>query len=107
MEWREEVRRHDEQRQRRIKIDMSLCHHDISAQHGQHVADIATFDVFFHVICHVMLLIANMSAIQQPASAGEARRERRQCDEIGVGSGDATKKDEITALGGGGGDGQR
>ena len=63
--------------------------------------------VFFHVICHVVLLIADMSAIQQPASAGEAQRERRQCDERGVGSGDAKKNDEVTALGGGGGDGQR
>jgi hypothetical protein len=62
---------------------------------------------FFHVICHVVSLIANMSAIQQPASAGAARREMRQCDERGVGSGDATKNDEITALGGGGGNGQR
>jgi hypothetical protein len=48
-----------------------------------------------------------MLAIQQPASAGEARRERQQCDERGVGSGDATKNDKITALGGGRGDGQR
>ncbi len=86
---------------------MSSCHHDISARYGQHVADIATFDVFFHVIYHVVSLIADMSAIQQPASAGEARRERRQCDERGVSSGDITKNDEITALGGGGGDGQR
>ena len=87
--------------------DIFLCHPDVSARHGQHVANIATFDVFFHVICHVVLLIANMSAIQQPASAGEARRERRQCNERGVGSGDATKNNEITALGGGGGNGQR
>jgi hypothetical protein len=56
---------------------------------------------------HVVLLIANMLAIQQPASAGEAWRERRQCDERGVGSGNATKNNKITALGGGGGDGQR
>ncbi len=63
--------------------------------------------VFFHVICHVVLLIADMSAIQQPASTGEARRGRRQCNERGVGSGNATKNDEITALGGGGGNGQR
>jgi hypothetical protein len=61
---------------------------------------------FFNVICYVVLLIADMSAIQQPASAGEAQQERRQCDERGAGSG-ATKIDEITALGGGGGDGQR
>jgi hypothetical protein len=107
MERREEARGHDDQRRRHVEIDMSSCHHDISAQHGQHVANIATFDVFFHVISHVVSLIANMLAIQQPASAGEARRERRQCDERGVGSSDATKNDEITALGGGGGDGQR
>ncbi len=62
---------------------------------------------FFHVICHVVLLIANMSAIQQPASTGEARQERRQCDERGVCSSDTTKNDKITTLGGGGGDGQR
>jgi hypothetical protein len=62
---------------------------------------------FFHVICHVVLLIADMSAIQQPASMGEARQERQQCDERGVGSGDATKNNEITASGGGGGNGQR
>jgi hypothetical protein len=64
------------------------------------------FMVFFHVICHVVSLIADMSAIQQPA-AGEARQERQQCDERGVGSGDATKNDKITALGGGRCDGQR
>ncbi len=87
---------------------MSSCHHDISAQHGQHVANIATFDgVFFHVICHVVSLIADMSAIQQPTSVGEAQREGRQCNERGVGSGNATKNNKITALGGGGGDGQR
>jgi hypothetical protein len=63
--------------------------------------------IFFHVICHVVSLIANMLAIQQPASAGEARRERWQCNERGVGSGDATKNNEIMALGGGGCDGQR
>jgi hypothetical protein len=63
--------------------------------------------VFFHIICHVVSLIADMSAIQQPASGVEAQRERRQCDERGFGSGDATKNNEITALGGGGGDGQR
>jgi hypothetical protein len=107
MERREEAWRHDEQRQQRVKIDTSSSHHDISARHGQHVADIATFDGFFHVICHVVSLIANMSAIQQPASAGEARQERRQCNERGIGSGDATKNNEIMALGGGGGNGQR
>jgi hypothetical protein len=63
--------------------------------------------VFFHVICHVVSLIANILAIQQPASAAEAQQERRQCNERGVGSGDATKNDKITALGGGGGNGQR
>jgi hypothetical protein len=63
--------------------------------------------VFFHVICHVVLLIANMLATQQPASVGEAWRERQQCYERGVGSGNATKNDKIMALGGGGGDGQR
>ena len=63
--------------------------------------------VFFHVICHVVSLIADMSTIQQPASMGEARQERRQCNERGVGSGDVTKNDKITALGGGGGDRQR
>jgi hypothetical protein len=42
-----------------------------------------------------MSLIADMSAMQQPASAGAARRERRQCDERGVGSGDATKNNEM------------
>jgi hypothetical protein len=63
--------------------------------------------VFFHVICHVVSLIANMLAIQQPASAGEAQRERRQCNERGVSSGDATKNNKIMALGGGRGDGQR
>jgi hypothetical protein len=62
---------------------------------------------FFHVICHVVSLIANMSAIQPPASTGEARQERWQCNERGVGSGDATKNNEITALCGGGCDGQR
>ncbi len=79
----------------------------ISAQHGQHVSDIATFDGFFQVICHVVSLIADMSKIQQPASAGEAQRERQQCNERGVKGGDTTKNDKITALGGGGGDGQR
>ncbi len=55
-----------------------------------------------------MLLISDMSAMQQPASAGEALQERRQCDERGrVGSGDATKNDKTMALGGGGGNGQR
>jgi hypothetical protein len=44
--------------------------------------------------------------MQQQASAGEARRERRQCDERGVGSGNATKNDKTTELGGGGGNGQ-
>jgi hypothetical protein len=63
--------------------------------------------VFFHVIRHFVSLIADMSAIQQPASAGEARQERRQCNERGVGSGDETKNDEIMALGGGRGNGQR
>jgi hypothetical protein len=52
-------------------------------------------------------LIADMSAMQQQARTGETRRERRQCDERGVGSGDATKNDATMALGGGGGDGQR
>ncbi len=52
--------------------DISLCHPDVSAQHGQHVADIATFDGSFHVICRFVLLIANILAMQQPASAGEA-----------------------------------
>jgi hypothetical protein len=63
--------------------------------------------VFFHVICHVVTLIVDMLAMQQPASTGEARRGRRQCIERDVGSGDVTKNDKITALGGGGGDGQR
>jgi hypothetical protein len=72
MERQEEAQQHNEQRQQCVKIDMSLCHHDISAQHGQHVANIATFDGFFPVIRHVVLLIADMSAIQQPASVGEA-----------------------------------
>jgi hypothetical protein len=85
---------------------MSSCCPDVSAQHGRHVANIATFDGFFHVICRVVLLIADMLAMQQPASAGEAQRERRQCNERGVGSGDATKNVETTALGSGGGDGQ-
>jgi hypothetical protein len=62
---------------------------------------------FFHVICYVVSLIANMSAIQQPASAGEARQARRQCDKRGVGSSNTTKNNEITALGGGGGNGKR
>jgi hypothetical protein len=70
--------------------------------------DIATFDGFlFHIICHVLSLIADMSAIQQPASVGEARRGRRQCNERGVGSGEATKNNEIMALVGGGGNWQR
>ncbi len=86
---------------------MSLCCHDISAQHGRHVANIATFDGFFHVICHVVSLIADMLAIQQPASVLEAQQERQQCNEGGFGSGNATKNNEITALGGGGGDGQK
>jgi hypothetical protein len=107
MERQEEARRHVKQRQQRVKIDMSPCHHDISAQHGQHVADIATFDVFFHDICHVMSLIADMLAIQQPASMGEARQERWQCNERGVGSGNTTKNNKITALDGGSGNGQR
>jgi hypothetical protein len=107
MEQQEEARGHDKQRRQRIKTDMSSCHHDISAQHGRHVAHIAIFDGFFHVICHVVLLIADMSAIQQPASAVEAQQERQQCDERGFISGNATKNDEITVLGGGGGDGQR
>jgi hypothetical protein len=63
--------------------------------------------VFFHIICHVMSLIADMLAIQQPASTEEAQRERWQCNERGFGSGDATKNDEIMALGCGKGDGQR
>jgi hypothetical protein len=63
--------------------------------------------VFFHVICCVVSLIAYMSAIQQPASAGEGRQEKWQCNERGVGSGNATKKDKTMALGGGEGDGQR
>jgi hypothetical protein len=63
--------------------------------------------IFFHFICHVVSLIPDMLAIYQPASAGEARRERRQCDERGVSSGDATKNNEIMALGGGGGGWQR
>jgi hypothetical protein len=87
--------------------DMSLCHPDKSARHGRHFANIATFDWFFHVIYYVVLLIADMSAMQQPASAGEVRQERQQCNERrGVGSGNATKKDKTTTLGGGGGNGQ-
>ena len=62
---------------------------------------------FLHVICCVMSLIADMLAMQQPASTGEAQQERRQCNERGVGSGDATQNNEIMALGGGGGNGQR
>jgi hypothetical protein len=62
---------------------------------------------FFHVICHAVSLIADMSAIQQPASAVEAQQERRQCNERGFGSSDVTKNDEIMALGGGGGDEKR
>jgi hypothetical protein len=84
---------------RRVKTDMSSCRHVISARHGRHVANITT--------CHVVSLIADMLAIQQPASAGEAQQERRQCDERGFGSGDATKNNKIMALGGGRGDGQR
>jgi hypothetical protein len=41
-----------------------------------------------------MLLIANMSAMQQPASAGEGQQERQQCDERGINSSDATKNNE-------------
>jgi hypothetical protein len=63
--------------------------------------------VFFYVICHVELLIADMSAMQQQASSGEAQRERQQCKEKGVGSRNATNNNKITALGGGRGDGQR
>jgi hypothetical protein len=63
--------------------------------------------VFFHVICRVVLLIVDMLAMQQPASAGEAQQKRQQCNERGVGSDDATQNNETTALGGGGGDGQR
>jgi hypothetical protein len=62
---------------------------------------------FFHIICGVMSLIANMLAMQQLASAGEAQQERRQCNERGIGSGDSTKNDKTTALGGGRGNGQR
>jgi hypothetical protein len=87
--------------------DMSLCCPDVSAQHGQYIANIATFDVFFHVICCVVSLIADMSVMQQPASAWEAWQERWQCDERGVDSGNATKNNETMALGGGGGNEQR
>jgi hypothetical protein len=62
---------------------------------------------FFLVLCCVVSLIADMLAIQQPASAGEAQRERQQCNEKGVGSGNATKNNETMALGGGRGNGQR
>ncbi len=55
--------------------------------------------------CRVVLLIDNMSAMQQPASAGEEGQERRHCNERGVGSGDATKNDETMALGDGRGNG--
>jgi hypothetical protein len=41
------------------------------------------------------------------ASTGEARQERWQCDERGVGSGNATKNDKKMALSGGKGVGQR
>jgi hypothetical protein len=36
--------------------DISLCHPDVSAQHSQHVANIATFDGFFsrHMSCCVI-----------------------------------------------------
>jgi hypothetical protein len=64
------------------------------------------FVVIFHVMCCVMLLIANMSTIQQPASTGEVRQERRQCNESCGGSSNATKNNVTMALGGGGGDGQ-
>jgi hypothetical protein len=56
--------------------DISLCFPNMSAQNGQHFVNIATFGAFFHVICHVVLLIANMLAMKQPTSAGEARQER-------------------------------
>jgi hypothetical protein len=62
--------------------------------------------VFFHVMCRVVLLTADMLAMQQPASTGEVQQEKRQCDERGVSSSNATKSDEIMALGGGGGNGQ-
>ncbi len=87
--------------------DMSACCPNVSACHGQHVADIATFDVFFHIICHVVLLIADMSAMQQQASAREVWQERRQCNESSVRSSNATKNDKTTALSGGRGNGQR
>ncbi len=54
-----------------------------------------------------MLLIANKLAMQQPASVEEVQQERRQCNERGVGSGNATKNDKTIALGVGGGNGQR
>jgi hypothetical protein len=57
-------------------------------------------------LCCVVSLIANMSAMQQLASVGEARGERRQCDERGVGSRDATKSDKTTASGCGSSNGQ-
>jgi hypothetical protein len=61
---------------------------------------------FFHVICCVMSLIANMLAMQQPASAGEVQQKRRQGNERGVGSSNATKNNKSMALGGGRGNGQ-
>jgi hypothetical protein len=73
MERQEEAWQHNKQRRQCIETNMSSCRHDMSARHGQHVANIATFDVFFHVICHVVSLIADMLAMQQPASAGEAQ----------------------------------
>jgi hypothetical protein len=88
----------------------STCLHVITTYQANTANMLPTLQllmVFFHVICHVVSLIANMSAIQQPASAGEAQQERWQCDERGFGSSDTTKNDKITALGGGGGDGQR
>ncbi len=106
MEWQEEVWWQDNnQRQQHIKTDMSLCRHNMSAQHGEHVANIATFYGLFS--CHAMSLIADMSEMQQPASVGETRQERWQCSERGVSSGDATKNNKILALGGGGGNEQR
>jgi hypothetical protein len=37
-----------------------LCCPNLSAQYGQHVAAIATLKYFFHVICRVVSLIADM-----------------------------------------------
>ncbi len=36
--------------------DMSMCHPDMSARHGRHVANVTTFDGFFsyHMLCHVV-----------------------------------------------------